>query len=83
MKCSKFLFLLSTVASVGTLTAATSAGAATLSEPSVAHPAEHHHYGGSDDSRRQLHRGERPDLFEPTDLLPGRGGGNPHQPVGH
>ena len=29
MKCSKFLFLLSTVASVGTLTAATSAGAAT------------------------------------------------------
>jgi len=29
VKCSKFLFLLSTVASVGTLTAATSAGAAT------------------------------------------------------
>ena len=29
MKCSKFLFLLSTVASVGTLTAATSAGAVT------------------------------------------------------
>ena len=29
MKCSKFLFLLSTVASVGTLSAATSAGAAT------------------------------------------------------
>ena len=62
VKCSKFLFLLSTVASVGTLTAATSAGAATcqslasLTLPNITITA------AADDSRRQLHRGERPDF---------------------